>query len=228
MAGRSSAKAPFPPTRSVTCFGTMQTDPESGRRRPVFKLLLALAALALVIWGAVLYREVRAQSYKDETRPADAIVVFGAAEYAGRPSPVFRARLDHAFDLFKKGIAPVIITTGGKGGEPKLSEGGVGRDYLIQRGVPDDSVIAETQSDDTSQSAARVANIMRTNGFHSCVAVSDVYHMFRIKQMLAEEGIEAYGAPRPEYRWTSRWQRFQDTMHEVVGYILWKLRFDRH
>lgn len=206
----------------------MQTDPESGRRRPVFKLLLALAALALLIWGAVLYREVRAQSYKDETRPADAIVVFGAAEYAGRPSPVFRARLDHAFDLFKKGIAPVIITTGGKGGEPQLSEGGVGRDYLIQRGVPDDRVIAETQSDDTSQSAARVGNIMRTNGFRTCVAVSDGYHMFRIKQMLAEQGIEAYGAPRPEYRSTSSRQRFQDTMHEVVGYMLWKMRFDRH
>jgi uncharacterized SAM-binding protein YcdF (DUF218 family) len=206
----------------------MQNDRHSGRRWLSFKFLLALVVVTLLIWIAVLYREVRMQSYKDETRTADVIVVFGAAEYAGRPSPVFRARLDHAFDLFKKGIAPVIITTGGKGGEPQLSEGGVGRDYLIQRGVPENNIIAETQSDDTSQSAARVANIMRTNGFHTCVAVSDGYHMFRIKQMLAEEGIEAYGAPRPEYRWTSRWQRFQDTMHEVVGYILWKMRFDRH
>ena len=206
----------------------MQNEPHAARRRPVFKLLLAIAALALLTWGVVLYREVRVQSYKDETRPADVIVVFGAAEYAGRPSPVFRARLDHAFDLFNKGIAPVIITTGGKGGEPQLSEGGVGRDYLIQRGVPDDKIIAETQSDDTSQSAARVGNIMRTNGFRTCVAVSDSYHMFRIKRMLADQGIEAYGAPRPEYRWTSSRQRFQDTMHEVIGYMLWKLRFDRH
>ena len=206
----------------------MQNDRRPGRLASVLNFLLALAALALLIWGAVLYHEVRVQSYKDETRPADAIVVFGAAEYAGRPSPVFRARLDHAFDLFKKEIAPVIITTGGKGGEPQLSEGGVGRDYLIQRGVPDDSVIAETQSDDTSQSAARVGNIMRTNGFRTCVAVSDGYHMFRIKQMLAEQGIEAYGAPRPEYRSTSSRQRFQDTMHEVVGYMLWKIRIDRH
>ena len=124
----------------------MQNDPHSGRRWPVFKFLLALVAVALLVWTAVLYREVRVQSYKDETRTADVIVVFGAAEYAGRPSPVFRARLDHAFDLFNKRIAPVIITTGGKGGEPQLSEGGVGRDYLIQRGVPDDKIIAETQS----------------------------------------------------------------------------------
>jgi uncharacterized SAM-binding protein YcdF (DUF218 family) len=206
----------------------MQNDQHSGRRRLSFKFLLLLAALALLIWIAVLYREVRLQSYKDETRSADVIVVFGAAEYAGRPSPVFRARLDHAFDLFKKGIAPVIITTGGKGGEPQLSEGGVGRDYLVQRGVPEGNIIAETQSDDTSQSAARVGNIMRTNGFRTCVAVSDGYHIFRIKQMLTEQGIEAYGAPRPEYRSTSSRQRFQDTMHEVLGYMLWKLRFDRH
>jgi uncharacterized SAM-binding protein YcdF (DUF218 family) len=206
----------------------MQNDRNAGKWQSVVTVLLVLGALALLIWGVVLYREVRVQSYKDETRPADAIVVFGAAEYAGRPSPVFRARLDHAFDLFKKGIAPVIITTGGKGGEPQLSEGGVGRDYLILRGVPDDKIIAETQSDDTSQSAARVANIMRTNGFHTCVAVSDGYHIFRIKRMLAEEGIQAYGAPRPEYRSTSSRQRFQDTMHEVVGYMLWKMRVDRH
>ena len=206
----------------------MQNEPQPGRRWLSFKSLLALLVLALLIWIAVLYREVRVQSFKDETRTADVIVVFGAAEYAGRPSPVFRARLDHAFDLFRKGIAPVIITTGGKGGEPQLSEGGVGRDYLIQRGISEDNVIAETQSEDTSQSTARVANIMRTNGYHSCVAVSDGYHMFRIKQMLAEQGMEAYGAPRPEYRWTSSRQRFQDTMHEVVGYILWKLRVDRH
>jgi len=206
----------------------MQNEQHSGKRRFSLKSLFALVVVALLIWIAVLYREVRVQSNKDETRSADVIVVFGAAEYAGRPSPVFRARLDHAFDLFRKGIATVIITTGGKGGEPKLSEGGVGRDYLIQRGVPEDNIIAETQSDDTSQSAARVGNIMRTNGFHTCIAVSDGYHMFRIKQMLAEQGVEVYGAPRPEYRWTSSRQRFQDTMHEVVGYILWKMRFDRH
>ena len=206
----------------------MRNDPHSGRRWLKFHFLLALATVFLLLWIAILYRQVRLQSYKDETRPADAIIVFGAAEYAGRPSPVFRARLDHAFDLFQKGIAPLIITTGGKGGEPLLSEGGVGHDYLVQRGVPENHIIAETLSSDTSQSAVRVGNIMRTNGFHTCVAVSDGYHIFRIKQMLAREGITAYGAPRPEYRWTSARERFQVTMHEVVGYILWKLHFDVH
>src|SRR5438046_4378502 len=83
-----------------------------------------------------------------EAQPADAIVVFGAAEYAGRPSPVYRARLDHAYDLFQRGLAPFVITTGGAGADPKFNEGGVGRDYLSRRGIPDRSLIAETQGED--------------------------------------------------------------------------------
>ncbi len=85
----------------------------------------------------------------NEARPADAIVVFGAAEYVGHPSPVYRARLDHAYQLFRQGLAPLIITTGGAGKDPKFSEGQVGRDYLAERGVPDVNLIAETQAGDT-------------------------------------------------------------------------------
>lgn len=181
---------------------------------------------AFLGWILVLYHEMRSQSFKDETRPADVIVVFGAAEYAGHPSPVFRARLDHALALYRKGIARLVITTGGNGGEQNLSEGGVGRDYLIARGIPEEDIIAETQSIDTSQSATRVGKIMRTNGFHTCVAVSDGYHIFRIKHMFAREGIVAYGAPRPEYRVSSTRQYLQISVHEVFGYIFWKLHLD--
>src|ERR1700733_13298742 len=116
-----------------------------------------------------------------EMHTADAIVVFGAAEYAGHPSPVLRARLDHAFELFQRGIAPVVITTGGSAADPSFSEGGVGHDYLKHRGIPERNLIAETQGSDTAQSAVRVAVIMRANGLHSCVAVSDAYHVFRIR-----------------------------------------------
>ncbi len=135
-----------------------------------------------------------------EVHPADAIVVFGAAEYSGRPSPVLRARLDHAFDLFEKGIAPVVIVTGGAALDPSFSEGGVGSDYLKHRGIPERDLIAETQGSDTAQSAVRVAVIMRANGLHSCVAVSDAYHVFRIKRLLEHEGIgPVYVAPRPGF-----------------------------
>ena len=85
------------------------------------------------------------ESGLQEVHPSDAIVVFGAAQYAGRPSPVFRARLDHAYDLFQRGIAPVVITTGGSGDDPTFSEGGVGHDYLMHRGIPEPRLIAETQ-----------------------------------------------------------------------------------
>src|SRR5213082_1621735 len=91
-----------------------------------------------------------------ELHPADAIVVFGAAEYAGRPSPVYRARLDHAFELFKRGIAPVVIATGGAGEDLHFTEGGVGHDYLMRRGIAEPNLIAETQGSDTAQSAERV------------------------------------------------------------------------
>src|SRR5213596_3634699 len=126
--------------------------------------LLALAVAVMLIYLASICLHILQQGSQQEIHPADAIVVFGAAEYAGRPSPVYRARLDHAFDLFQKGLAPVVITTGGAGQDQDFSEGGVGRDYLARRGVPEKDLIAETQSSDTAQSAERVANIMRANG----------------------------------------------------------------
>src|SRR3984885_5848325 len=159
-----------------------------------------------------------------EMHTADAIVVFGAAEYAGHPSPVLRARLDHAFELFQRGIAPVVITTGGAASDPSFSEGGVGVDYLKHRGIPERNLIAETQGSDTAQSAVRVAVIMRANGLHSCVAVSDAYHVFRIKRLLEHEGIgPVYVAPRPGSRPHNVVQRSYSVMREACSYLLWKL-----
>src|SRR5213080_4706367 len=113
-----------------------------------FWLIGVIAAVFAGLFLSICIGIVHAAS-QQELHPADAIVVFGAAEYAGRPSPVYRARLDHAYDLFKRGVAPVIITSGGSGADPDYSEGGVGHDYLMRRGVPDASLIAETQGSDT-------------------------------------------------------------------------------
>jgi vancomycin permeability regulator SanA len=121
-------------------------------------MAMAAAAVAAFLMVASI-RIVRTASLQ-EARPADAIVVFGAAEYSGHPSPVLRARLDHGFDLFQRGIAPVVIVTGGAGADPSFSEGGVGHDYLMHRGVPERNLIAETQGRDTAESAVRVAVIM--------------------------------------------------------------------
>ncbi|HKN33829.1 MAG TPA: YdcF family protein [Terriglobales bacterium] len=186
------------------------------------RLLLLIAALVLLFIAVVCMRIVH-QAGLQEIHPADAIIVFGAAEYYGRPSPVYRARLDHAFDLFQKHVATLIITTGGAGEDPRFSEGGVGHDYLMRRGIPEQNLIAETQGADTAQSAQRVAVIMRTNGMHSCLAVSDEYHVFRIQKLLEHEGIRVYVAPRRDSRPHSGWQRMLAVLREAFSYLAWRL-----
>ena len=182
-----------------------------------------LAFLVFVLWFAWTCFSVVHESWKQEVHPADAIIVLGAAEYAGRPSPVLKARLDHAFYLFQRGVAPVVITTGGAGEDPKYSEGGVGHDYLMHRGIPEASLIAETQGSDTAQSAERIAVIMHKNHMKTCIAVSDEYHMFRIRKLLEHEGLKVYVAPRPDSRPRSTTQRIQAVIREAVSYMAWWL-----
>jgi uncharacterized SAM-binding protein YcdF (DUF218 family) len=201
---------------------TLPYEKNSSRGRTFLLLLLAGVGAFLLFLGVSGFRIVRAAG-EAPIHQADAIVVFGAAEYAGRPSPVYRARLDHGFDLFRRGLAPVVITTGGAAQDPDFSEGGVGRDYLSRRGIPEQSLIAETQSSDTAQSAGRVANIMRANGMHTCIAVSDAYHVFRIRALLEHEGVQAEVAPRPESRPRSQWEKFIAVMREAMSYFLWEV-----
>jgi uncharacterized SAM-binding protein YcdF (DUF218 family) len=194
------------------------------RRRGRWLLeLVGVAALALAVWLVSASVQIVREAGLQELHPADVIVVFGAAEYAGRPSPVFRARLDHAYDLFQRQVAPVVITTGGAAADPSFSEGGVGHDYLMHRGIPERNLIAETQGFDTASSAERVAVIMRANRMHNCVAVSDAYHVFRIRELLEHEGVQVYVAPRPDSRPHSLWQRALAVLHEAAGYVAWKL-----
>ena len=183
-------------------------------------LLVGVVVLFLVVTVARIVETASQQ----QLHPADAIVVFGAAEYSGHPSPVLRARLDHALDLFHRGLAPVVITTGGAASDPNFSEGGVGRDYLMKHGIPERSLIAETQGRDTAESAVRVAVIMRANNLHSCVAVSDAYHVFRIRKLLEHEGIgPVYTAPRLDTRPHSILQRASAALREATSYLLWRV-----
>jgi uncharacterized SAM-binding protein YcdF (DUF218 family) len=186
--------------------------------------LLVLAVVVALFFLTITAVQVVHTASLAEIHPADAIVVFGAAEYSGRPSPVLRARLDRALDLFHRGVAPVIITTGGAAADPSFSEGGVGRDYLMRHGVPERSLIAETQGRDTSESAVRVGVIMRANGLRSCVAVSDAYHVFRIRKLLEHEGVgPVYVAPRSDVRPHSVLQRTVAALREATSYLLWRM-----
>lgn len=162
----------------------------------------------------------------DQPRSVDAIVVFGAAEYAGRPSPVFRARLDHAYDLFERGLAPLIITTGGSGKDVKFSEGQVGRDYLLKQGVPDVNLIAETQAGDTEQSARRVAVILEANELKSVLLVSDAYHLYRAKKMMEREGITVYISPRPGSVPKTFVGRWLAALREALSYTMYQLHLE--
>lgn len=186
------------------------------------KLWLLWLLLAVVCYIALVYRGILRQASTDEARPADAIVVFGAAEYVGHPSPVYKARLDHAAQLYHRGLAQLVITTGGPG-DVRFNEGVVGREYLKRAGIPDSQLIAETQSSDTAQSARRVATIMRANGLKTCLAVSDAYHLFRIKKMLGREGLTVYVSPRPNSRPLTFWKRQESAFHEIGSYTVWLL-----
>jgi len=183
------------------------------RRRIVWLVLAVIAAYYVVICF-----EIVRQSRRDEARPADVIVVFGAAEYSGHPSPVFRARLDHAIALYSQGIAPYLITTGGAGGDPQFSEGGVGRDYLESKGIGERHLIAETLGENTAESAERVAVIMRVNNMHTCVVVSDPYHLYRVKRLMQRQGMIAYTSPRP-HAFGGIWFGIGHVLREAFSYL---------
>ena len=181
-------------------------------------------AAVLIVTGvliAIAYTSVRIeqQSTRDEAQPADVILVLGAAEYRGRPSPVLKARLDHALELYTKGMAPRIMTTGGAGGDPVYTEGGVGRSYLMSHGVPGEAIIVEAEAESTVESTAMTGEIMHRMGLHSVIVVSDGYHIYRVKKMLQFRGLNVYGSPRKEKPpdLHERW----NYVKQAIGYLLW-------
>jgi uncharacterized SAM-binding protein YcdF (DUF218 family) len=188
----------------------------------VLVILLGIAA----VWCRWVWVQVERYAAIDEAAPADAIVVFGAAEYDGRPSPVFRARLDHARVLYERGIAPLIVTLGGSETGDAHSEGEVGRDYLIGGGVPDSAIIAETHSRSTSESAQRTAVIARANNLQRLVIVSDGTHMFRIRAICNAKGLNVLTSPRPHTGVESGQNDTDAIWHEVLTYTVWKLHLD--
>jgi uncharacterized SAM-binding protein YcdF (DUF218 family) len=141
-------------------------------------------ALAVVVWGRL-----------DNAKPSSAIVVLGAAQYEGRPSPVLRARLDHALDLWRKGVAPRVILTGGRGERDTTSEAEVGRRYAMRNGVPDSAIALETEGRTTSESLRAVSKMMEHESDKSVVLVSDPFHMLRLAILAQRLGLKAHTSP---------------------------------
>ncbi|MBI5085602.1 MAG: YdcF family protein [Acidobacteria bacterium] len=187
----------------------------------LLSITLLLAGLAASAYLLLTARTIELYSTIDEARKADVIVVLGAAEYNGRPSPVLRARLDHALDLYRREVATYVLTTGGAGGDRQYTEGQVGRDYLVERGVPAERIVMEAEGDSTVRSLIAAGQIMNRMGLKSAVVVSDGYHIFRAKRILEDEGVKAYGSPRPHVpkgTWRERWLY----LRQAVGYMMWR------
>ena len=203
----------------------MTAVPKPKRRKLILTITLAMFSTALIgagFWCRWVYAQIQAYSLLDQAAPADAIGVLGAAEYDGRPSPVYRARLDHALELYHRGIAPLIITLGGSGGDA-YSEGSVGAEYLIGKGVPEENIIAETESRNTEESARRIAVIARANGLRRLVIVSDGTHMFRIHAICAAEGLDVLTSPRARPAVDDKTLTAERVAHEILSYTLWRL-----
>jgi uncharacterized SAM-binding protein YcdF (DUF218 family) len=194
-------------------------------RRFLFAASAVLAALALAAIAAVAYR-VGVEAHRDDAQKADIIVVLGAAEYMGRPSPVLKARLDHALDLYRRGFAPLILTTGGRGAGSPFTEAEAARDYLVAHGVEGERVLLELDGTTTLQSAAGAAAVLKQHNLASCIVVSDGYHVFRVRRILEEHGLRVYGSPRPSERGSA----LQDTklfLRQSAAFWLWRLGLGR-
>ncbi|MGB6975300.1 MAG: YdcF family protein [Terracidiphilus sp.] len=196
-----------------------------GRAALLAAVCLIVLPLAALAWFAHLYTEIEQWAAIDQAAPSDAIAVFGAAEYDGRPSPVYRARLDHAESLWEHGIAPVIVTLGGAGGD-QYSEGGVGRTYLMSQGVPESAIIAETHSRDTVEAVHRLAVIARANSFRRLVVVSDEAHMFRLHAICTAEGLDVLTSPRAPVAVEGGTSTADPIVHEMLSYTAWRLHLE--
>jgi uncharacterized SAM-binding protein YcdF (DUF218 family) len=156
------------------------------------------------------------QGAQDERRQADAIVVLGAAQYDGRPSPVFAARLSHAVELYHEGLAPMFVVTGGRIPGDVTTEAAVARQYAIDHGVPEGAIIGEDAARNTLASMRSVATLMRDHGLRSAVFVSDPTHMLRVLRMAADLGIDGYGSPTTTSpAMVDPMSRIEATVHEL-------------
>ena len=165
-------------------------------RPPLVRIVLAVVGLVFLTWIAS-FAAVLIWEQNDQARPVSAIVVLGAAQYVGRPSPVLRARLDHAIDLWRRKLAPAIIVTGGTGEGDTTSEAAVSQRYAIKRGVPASAILMESKGRTTSESMDGVATLMAQRHRRDVLLVSDPFHMLRLTILARRHGLVPYASPTP-------------------------------
>lgn len=179
--------------------------------------------LIMVAYLALSYGEVWTAAHRDEVAlnssvTADAIVVLGAAQYNGKPSPVLRGRLKHALELYKRDVAPLIVVTGGRQSGDRMTEASASANYLLARGVPDKRIVREVQGRDTYQSLAATARVLRNRGLSRVVLVTDGFHSARVAAIAEEVGMKPHTSPVSSKSPTGRLLR--ETAAVAVGRIM--------
>jgi uncharacterized SAM-binding protein YcdF (DUF218 family) len=198
---RSAPPYPHRATTETRPLPTVRRQTYARRQRrtvPLFRLFgvfLLIAITFAVVAALTLGLLIKRQAGRDEARPSDAIVVLGAAQWDGKPSPVLQARLDHAYDLYAAGFAPKMIVTGGVGTGDSYSEGEVARQYLLGKGVPAAALLVENRGRTSYESMEGATALMQRNGWHSALLVSDPFHMYRLKRMASDLGVQAVTSP---------------------------------
>jgi uncharacterized SAM-binding protein YcdF (DUF218 family) len=198
--------------------------------RIVLRVGLVLFSLFFV-YMSVTFVQVWMASRRDEARPSDAIIVLGAAEYDGRPSPVLAARLDHAIQLYRDDIAPVIVVTGGRQPGDRFTEAGVSADYLHKHAVPDTAILRETTGRTSWESLQAAARFLTDQNMERVVLVSDPYHSERIKAIAHDVGLDAVTSPTrtSPIKGSSAFKRLLgETVRVAAGRVFGYERLDRH
>jgi uncharacterized SAM-binding protein YcdF (DUF218 family) len=180
----------------------------------VLAVLLVVTSTALAIWWTA----------RQDSRPgSDAIVVLGSAQYNGVPSSIFEARLEHAITLYEDGVAPVIVTVGGKADGDQFAEAEAGQQYLADAGIPDDALLAVPQGGDTLESIRAVSTAFTERGWSSAVLVSDPWHAMRAERMAEDVGLDAESSPtRQGPVVQTRATQFRYILRETAAYLLYR------
>jgi uncharacterized SAM-binding protein YcdF (DUF218 family) len=173
----------------------MKRAAKAKRALAIARRVLTVLVVAMFVLWASSAAAVLVWSSRDEAQPAQVIVVLGAAQYAGKPSPVLRARLDHALDLWDRHLASLLILTGGTGAGDTTSEAAVGRNYARKHGVPDSAILVENEGRTTSESMRAVAGMLEVRGLQTALLVSDPFHMLRLRILARRFGFTPYTSP---------------------------------
>jgi uncharacterized SAM-binding protein YcdF (DUF218 family) len=185
--------------------------------RTVLQLAVGALAASVAVVGYMAL-QIGAQGGRDERRTADAIVILGAAQFNGRPSDVFRARLQHAVELWQEGWAPYLVVTGGKLPDDSTTEAAVAREWAIDHGVPAEAILAEDRGRTTLESLEAVGVIFRRHDLRTGLFVSDQTHMLRVLRMASDQGIQVWGSPtRTSPTDHDDGRRRKALLHELAG-----------